>query len=68
MANATICEKLKLLREQKGWTQKKLADKSGINPNSVSHYECGKHEPSYFAVECLLEAMGYELKIVRKEE
>lgn len=63
-----IGEKLKLLREQKNWSQRKLSEKSGVGPNSVGSYESGKHEPTYFAVECLLQAMGYRLVIERIEE
>lgn len=67
MSNIRIGEKIKLLREQKEWSQRKLSEKSGIGPNCVSNYEAGKHEPTYFAIECLLEAMGYEL-VVRKKQ
>ena len=63
-----IGEQIRLLRKQKGWTQYKLAEKAGLNPNVVSYIENNQHVPRYEYIEYLLEAMGYELKIVRKEK
>ena len=63
-----IGEQIRLLRKQKGWTQYKLAEKAGLNPNVVSYIESMKHEPRYFLVETLLGAMGYKLTIERAEK
>ena len=34
---------LKKIRESKGFTQKELAEKSGINIRQIQHYEQGTH-------------------------
>lgn len=62
-----IGEKIKAIRKSKGWTQQKLAEKAGLNPNIVSYIENNQHVPRYEYIEYLLEAMGYEL-VVRKKQ
>lgn len=39
-------EKLKRLREEKGFSQKRLADEAGINKMLISKYETGRSTPS----------------------
>lgn len=39
-------ERLKLLREDKGFTQKDLAEALSITVSTISHYENGTREPS----------------------
>ena len=60
-----IGTKLRLIRRRDRITQQELAERSGIPCGTICGYECGKHEPTYFAVECLLNAMGYRLVIAR---
>ncbi len=42
----TFSERLKTLREEKGFTQQQLADVLHISIATVSHYEKGSREPS----------------------
>jgi transcriptional regulator with XRE-family HTH domain len=44
----TIGEKIKELREAKGWTKRKLADELMTNYNNIRHWEVGRNEPSIF--------------------
>jgi transcriptional regulator with XRE-family HTH domain len=39
-------DKLKTLREEKGWTQKELAEKLGLAKSTISLYEIEKREPN----------------------
>lgn len=58
-------EKIKLIRLAKGWSQKKLAEKAGINANTILNFENGKTSSSIDVVMCILNAMGYTLEIVK---
>ena len=62
-----IGTKIRLIREKEEIKQKALAEKVGSNANVLSYYETEKHEPPYYMVECLLEALGYQLRIERKD-
>ena len=37
--------RVKILRKQKGWTQKQLAAEIGIKTPQLNKYECGLHSP-----------------------
>jgi DNA-binding XRE family transcriptional regulator len=51
-------QKLRSLRESKGWTQKQLADKAGTNQQSVGRWEAGEQVPGFDAVQSLCKAFG----------
>ncbi len=38
-------ENIKELRERLGWTQQQLADKLGVNRNTINRWEMGKRSP-----------------------
>ena len=40
-------ETMRHLRETLGWSQEKLAGKSGISAAAISHFETGKRLPSF---------------------
>jgi transcriptional regulator with XRE-family HTH domain len=44
----TIGEKIRELRKEKKWMQKRLAEKVGVTTNMVSMWELDKYEPSIF--------------------
>ena len=46
--------RMKKERIGKGWTQKQLAEKTGLTPTAISDIENGKAKPSY-KVLCMLE-------------
>ena len=50
-------ERLKAIRKQKGFTQLKLAEKSGVPQGNISLYETGKFIPTILTVECLCGAL-----------
>jgi transcriptional regulator with XRE-family HTH domain len=40
-----IGERIKLAREEKGWSQEDLATKLGVEPPTISRWETGAHAP-----------------------
>ena len=57
----TIGEKIKELREEKGWIQKKLAETLGVTVNVVSLWETGRNEPTIFNCILLADVFGVTL-------
>lgn len=53
---------LKLMRVRKGFTLVKLAEKAGLNYNTISQYENGKHAPRIENLQAIAEALGCEVK------
>jgi transcriptional regulator with XRE-family HTH domain len=51
-------ERLKALREAKGWTQGELAERAGTKTNSVSRLELGRYVPTWPTVLALAKALG----------
>lgn len=52
-----IAEKLKKIRKERGFTQKRLAEKAGLAEVTIRQYESGKREPKYETVEKLAKAL-----------
>jgi len=48
-------------RKEIGWTQKRLAEKSGISSCSIGRIELAQIEPERNTLECVLGALGWEL-------
>jgi len=40
-------ERLKSARELRKWTQTQLAEKAGLPPSSIAHFETGSRKPSF---------------------
>lgn len=55
-------------RKRKGLSQTELEALTGITKTSISNWESGRFEPSVGKFEILLNAMGYELKVVEKKK
>ena len=49
---------LKRLREEKGWSQKQLAEVSGLSQQAIAHWELGDREPSASNLFALCRALG----------
>ena len=54
----TLGYNVKIKRTQMGLTTKKLAERVGINPSTISSIENEKHSPSIFFVEILADIFG----------
>jgi transcriptional regulator with XRE-family HTH domain len=48
---------LRQLREQRGFTQQQLANKSGLASSQISNIECGQREPSLKSLRKLRRAL-----------
>jgi transcriptional regulator with XRE-family HTH domain len=51
-------DRLKQLRDAKGWTQQQLASASGLGQRSVSNLEQGRNKPTWDSVIALARALG----------
>src|SRR2546430_1448074 len=54
----TFGERLKQLREDRGWTQADLADKAGMHKFGVAKIERGEREPGWRTLRALCTALG----------
>ncbi len=55
---SNVGKQIKFLRNQRHWTQEKLARKAGIPQSHVSRLERGKHAPSYVTIKKIAMALG----------
>lgn len=53
---------LKLMRVKRGLTLVQLAEKAGLNYNTISQYENGKHAPRIENLWAIAEALECEVK------
>lgn len=49
------------LRTEKGWTQLELANKIGVTPMSVYHWERGNNEPKASQLRAMAHAFGVSM-------
>ena len=54
----TFGKRLKKIRKQKKFSQKKLAEKTGISQQQLCLYELDKHVPSLTIFEWICQALG----------
>jgi transcriptional regulator with XRE-family HTH domain len=52
--------RLRQLREKAGWTQKQLADASGISQGSIANLEQDRRAPTWETVQALAGALGVD--------
>jgi len=50
--------RLKAAREAKGLSQADLAERTGLQPSAVSHFETGRRAPSFDNLRILADALG----------
>ncbi len=51
-------------RRKRGWTQKRLAEKTGINQSEISNIESGQANPTYKTLQTLALALGGKIALV----
>ncbi len=54
----TFPERLKSVREQRGMSQLDLAQKAGLQPTAISHFETGSRSPSFDNLRKLADALS----------
>lgn len=57
----TIGQKISELRQQKGWTQYRLAKECQVAPITISRMESGKMQPSFEMVQKIAAAFNISL-------
>jgi transcriptional regulator with XRE-family HTH domain len=55
---------LKLEMEKRNLTVTKLAQMSGVHPNTIRNYLAERCEPTLYNVDCIVIALGYELGVI----
>ena len=53
--------------QRRGITVKRLADLSGVHPNTIRNYLAERCEPTLFNAECLTTALGYDLAVIPRD-
>lgn len=61
-------EKLRLLREARGWTQAELADRANVSRAAISLYESGARRVAYDDAPMLATALGVDKSVFDREE
>ncbi|MHB8928860.1 MAG: helix-turn-helix domain-containing protein [Bacillota bacterium] len=56
----TFGEKVRIIREARGWSQQDLAAKIGMSPGYIAQVETGRTEPSFQALQKLVQVLGME--------
>ena len=51
-------------RQKRGWTQRKLAEKTGLNQSEISTLENGQANPTYRTLQTLAAALGGRVDLV----
>lgn len=58
---ATFSERLKSLRQEKGWSQQRLADELKLSKSSVNMYERGEREPGFETMEAIADLFNVDM-------
>ncbi len=61
---STVGERIRVARQQKGWTQVELADAAGLSSNYVARLERGELGASLFVAMKIAEALGVTLDVL----
>lgn len=61
MNREDVCQWIRRARESRGWTQTDLGDRIGVTKANVSHWETGKHEPSFLQLLRIRDVTGLAL-------
>lgn len=64
MKTERVGEWIEKARKHRGWTQTQLGDEVGVSKANISHWETGKHEPSFGQLLSIRDKTGYALRDV----
>ncbi|MFA6271323.1 MAG: helix-turn-helix transcriptional regulator, partial [Candidatus Paceibacterota bacterium] len=59
-----IGARIKELRKARGWTQKDLSKKSGLNRVHISQLETGENRPTSYTLDALSKGFGMDLSVL----
>ena len=57
----SVNEKIRLIRETKGFTQEQVAEKLGVSPSAYGDVERGENDPKLSKLEKIAEILGVQL-------
>jgi|TARA_R110002167_G_scaffold128472_2_gene310738 transcriptional regulator with XRE-family HTH domain len=63
MAPHWIAKEIKVIREERGLSQFKLANMAGCTQAGLANFESGKANMNLIKIDAVLEALGYEIEI-----
>ena len=55
---ASFTERLRNARKSRGLSQAELAQRAGLEPSAVSHFEAGRRQPSFHNLRKLADSLG----------
>ena len=58
---AVFCERLRELRNERGFTQKELAEHLNITPRAYQYYEQGERFPDFHGLLALADYLGVKI-------
>ena len=61
-AQSTVRERLRSLRQERGYTQEALAEQAGVSVDAVTRIESGKRSPRLDTLERLAQALAVDLE------
>jgi transcriptional regulator with XRE-family HTH domain len=64
----TIAERIRLYRQQKGFSQNELAELSKVNNKSLSRYELGTSIPPADALKNIADALGVSADVLLSDD
>lgn len=64
----TIAARIHELRKQNGFTQRELAERSGVSRRTIQAIEAGDTHPRIGALTSILEALDHTIEITPKKE
>lgn len=59
-----LARRFAAVRKKRGWTQRKLADKTGLHQSEISQIESGLANPTYRTLQTLAAALGGKIDLV----
>ena len=63
-----IFKQLSLIRQDKEIKQTDLSVALGYSMQSISNWETGRHDPSWFGFRAWLDGLGYDVRLVKKDK
>ena len=58
-----VVRKLIALREERGWSQRELADRAGMKQPQLARLETGQVEPRFDTLQRLATALNYKVQV-----
>jgi transcriptional regulator with XRE-family HTH domain len=64
----SLLAELRRIRQSRGLSIKQVACAAGFSQNDVSRWELGQHVPSVLNFLAVINALGYEVRLVQRDE